>query len=47
MIFHTHFLKDWNYYEEKLHVKSASFSTDNSWTSVMPKYLDKAFTDFA
>ena len=27
------FWKDWNYYEVKLHVKSASFSTDNGQTS--------------
>ena len=33
MIFHTSFQKDWNYYEVKLHVKSASFSTDNGQTS--------------
>ena len=30
MICHTRFWKDWNYNEVKLHVKSASFSTDNS-----------------
>ena len=33
MIFHPRFSKDWNYYEVKLHVKSASFSTDNGQTS--------------
>ena len=33
MVFHTRFKKDWNHYEVKLHVKSASFSTDNSQTS--------------
>ena len=33
MIFHIRFQKDWNYYEVKLHVKSASVSTDNSQTS--------------
>ena len=27
------FQKDWNYHEVKLHVKSASFSTDNGQTS--------------
>ena len=32
MIYHTHFEKDWNYYEVKLHVKSVLFSTDNSQT---------------
>ena len=33
MIFHTCFLKDLNYYKVKLHVKNASFSTDNGQTS--------------
>ena len=33
MVFHTRFKKDWNRYEVKLHVKSASFSTDNGQTS--------------
>ena len=33
MIFRTRFWKDWNDYEVKLHVKSASFSTDNGQTS--------------
>ena len=32
-VFHTLFKKDWNYYDVKMHVKSASFSTDNSRTS--------------
>ena len=35
MIFHTRFLKDRNYYEVKLHVKSASFSTDNAQTTIL------------
>ena len=33
LIFHTRFFKDLNYYEVKLYVKSASFSTDNGQTS--------------
>ena len=35
MIFHTRFWKDWNYYEVKLRVKSASFSTDNGQTTIL------------
>ena len=35
MIFHRRFTKDWNYNEVKLHVKSTSFSTDNSRTSIL------------
>ena len=33
MVFHTRFYKDLNYYDVKLHVKSASFSTDNHQTT--------------
>ena len=35
----THvFKKKWNYYEVKLHFKSASFSTDNCHTSRLPNF---------
>ena len=33
LIFHARFFKDLNYYEVKLYVKSASFSTDDGQTS--------------
>ena len=37
MIFQTRFFKrSLNYYEVKLHIKSASFSTDNGQTSRLP-----------
>ena len=49
----TTLLKRLNYYEVKLHVKSASFSTDNIFLffyhisndkNFIPKYLDNALT---
>ena len=51
------FLKRLKLYEAKLHVKSTSFSTDNSRTcpffyhicnhkNFIPKHLDNALTDF-
>ena len=39
MIFHTRCLKELNYYEVKLDVKSASFSTDNGQTSRLSIFL--------
>ena len=39
MIFHIRFQKDWNYYVVKLHVKGASFSTDNGQTSRLSIFL--------
>ena len=38
MIFLTRFQKDWNYYEVKLHFKSASFPTDNGRTSRLSSF---------